>query len=81
MKYGDIQYKKIKDTWIVTEEYAPKITMSIPEWRQYMSSGMKVIEQSGGVIPSGTIQTGFGGGGSVYSGNVRQNWGSDNRYY
>lgn len=75
MTYGDINHKKLRDTWRIHEEYAPKITMSMPAWRQYMSSGMKVIEQSGGVIPSGTIQTGFGGSGAVYKGTVRQNWG------
>jgi hypothetical protein len=73
---GDINYKILKNTWIVSEEYAPKITMSLPEWRKYSASGMKVIEQAGGVIPSGTIQTGFGGSGAVYKGNVRQNWGA-----
>ena len=74
MTYGDIQYKQLRDTWTVQEEYAPKITMSMPEWRQYVSSGMNVLEGSGGVIPSGTIQTGYGGSGAVYRGTVRQNW-------
>ena len=48
------------------EEYAP-VTLSLPEWRQYVSSGMNTLLGSGGVIPGGTI-----GGGAVISGRVRQ---------
>lgn len=48
--------------------------MSMPEWRQYVSSGRNTLYGSGGVIPSGTLQTGFGGSGAVYRGHVRQGW-------
>jgi hypothetical protein len=59
----------------VTEEYTPPITLSLPEWKQYVSSGNNVLLGSGGVIPGSTIQTPFGGKGVVYKGNVRQGYG------
>lgn len=60
-----------------TEQYESKITMSLPQWRKFVGSGMNTLLLSGGVIPSGTVNTGWGGNsGAVYSGHVRQGWGS-----
>ena len=58
------------------EEYTPPVTMSFPAWQKYVASGKNVLLGSGGVISGGTLQTPFGGGGSVYRGHVRQGWGS-----
>jgi len=57
------------------ELYVPPVTLSYPQWVQYVSSGKNVLYGSGGVIPGGTIQTAFGGSGAVYRGNVRQGYG------
>lgn len=70
-------YKKLKDCWTPknsVEHYTPPVTMSLPEWRQYISSGNNVLLGSGGVIPNGTVNIPFGGNGAVYSGHVRQGW-------
>jgi len=79
-----MSYSILKNTWnglnsynlngpLVTEEcYTPPVTMSLPEWQNYVGSGLNVLLGSGGVIPSGTINTGWNTGGSVYSGHVRQ---------
>ena len=69
----DYDYKLLRDTYAY-EEYTPRVTMSMPEWRQYVASGRNTLYGSGGVIPSGTLQTGFGGSGAVYRGHVRQGW-------
>lgn len=57
------------------ELYVPPVTLSYPQWVQYVSSGKNVLYGSGGVIPGGTVQTAFGGSGAVYRGNVRQGYG------
>ena len=56
------------------EEYAPRVTLSLPQWQQYVASGNNVLLGSGGVIPGGTTLIPFDGNGSVYSGHVRQGW-------
>lgn len=67
-------YKQLRDTWAVQEEYAPRITMSYPAWRQYVGSGLNYLH-GGAIIPDpGTEQTGFGDSGAVYKGTVHQNW-------
>ena len=60
---------------ILLENYVPPVTLSLPEWQQYVASGKNVLLGSGGVIPGGTMQTPFGGGGAVYRGHVRQGYG------
>ena len=76
-----MEYKKLKDTWTglkprakVIEKYGGPVTLSLPEWQQYVASGYNTLYGSGGVIPGGTMNTAFGGGGAVYSGHVRQGW-------
>ena len=56
------------------EDYVPPVTMSLPEWQKYVSRGDNVLLGSGGVIPGGPSQIGWGGGGSVDKGHVRQGW-------
>jgi hypothetical protein len=84
-----MSYSKSKDCWgglenynlsgkknsKVIENYVPPVTMSLGQWQQYVASGKNVLLGSGGVIPSGTVQTPFGGGGAVYRGSVRQGYG------
>jgi hypothetical protein len=80
-------YCKSKDCWaglsnynlsgkkkVLIEKYVPPVTISWPEWRQYIASGNNVLLGSGGIIPNGTIKTPFGGG-AVYAGHVRQGFG------
>lgn len=79
-----MEYKKMKDTWSgikkydlngrVYETYSGPVTLSLPEWRDYVASGKNVLYGSGGVIPGGTIQTPFGLSGSVYRGHVRSGY-------
>lgn len=64
--------KNINETY---ETYVAPVTMSLPAWQQYVASGNNVLLGSGGVIPGGTMQIPFGGGGAVYKGHVRQGWG------
>jgi hypothetical protein len=84
-----MSYSKAKDCWVgiekynlvgkktskVIESYVPPVTMPFGQWQQYVASGNNVLLGSGGVIPSGTVQTPFGGGGAVYSGTIRQGYG------
>ena len=76
-------YKKLDNCWLglkkynlngndILEDYNP-ITMPLNEWQEYVASGQNTLQLSGGVIPSGTEQTGFGNSGAVFKGNVRQN--------
>jgi hypothetical protein len=82
-----MSYCKLKDCWVglsnynlagkkneVLEEYVPPVTLSWPEWQQYVASGNNVLLGSGGVIPNGTVQTVGGLSGAVYSGHVRQGY-------
>ena len=63
--------KKIQN--YTQEDYTPRITLSYPQWQRYISAGNNVLLGSGGVIPGGTVNTGWGGG-AVYKGHVRQGW-------
>lgn len=56
------------------EPYESKITMSLPEWKEFVGSGMNTLLLSGGIIPSGTRQTAGGNSGAVYRGHVRQGY-------
>lgn len=58
----------------IVEDYTPPVTMPLWQWQEYVSAGNNVLLGSGGVIPSGTVQTPFGGGGAVYQGHVRQGY-------
>jgi len=42
---------------ILLENYVPPVTLSLPEWQQYVASGKNVLLGSGGVIPGGTYAT------------------------
>lgn len=88
-----MNYSKLKNTWIkpqryelsakkilVEEEYTPRVTLSMPEWRRYLASGNSVLLGAGGVIPGGTLNTGWAGNGSVYAGNVNQGYGMYGNY-
>jgi len=82
-----MSYKKSKDYWsglekynlsgkkYILEKYTPPVTMPFNDWQQYVASGNNVLSGSGGIIPSGTVQTAFGGGGTVYRGHVRSGYG------
>lgn len=80
-------YTKLNNTWCglscynlngcrieKKENYEPKVTLSLPEWRKYVASGYNTILGSGGVIPGSTVQIPFGGNGAVYKGHVRQGY-------
>ena len=85
-----MNYKLLKNTWIelkscdicckntttnkTIERYEPPVTLSLPEWQQYVTSGNNILLGSGGVIPGGT-QGGNLLSGSVYRGHVRQGYG------
>ena len=47
--------------------------MSLPEWNEYVASGKNILLGSGGVIPSGRLESGWTGQ-AVYSGHVRQGY-------
>lgn len=57
------------------EKYVPPVTLSMPQWRNYVASGMNTLLGSGGVIHGGTEDLGWAGGGAVYKGHVRQGYG------
>ena len=54
------------------DSYEAPVTISLPEWQDYVASGKNVLLGSGGVIPGGTIDLGWGADGAVYKGQVRQ---------
>ena len=76
-----MNYSQLKDTWLCPcnkvripapfEEYEAPVTLSLPEWRDYVASGKNTL-YAGAIIPGGTEQVPWGGGGAVYSGHVRQ---------
>jgi hypothetical protein len=71
-----MNYSQLKDTWSCPfkrslEEYEAPVTLSLPEWRDYVASGKNTL-YAGAIIPGGTEQVPWGGGGAVYSGHVRQ---------
>jgi hypothetical protein len=78
-----MEYNKLKNTWgglksydlngKVKENYTGPVTMSLPEWQQYVASGNNVLLGSGGVIPGPVLGTGWTGQ-SVYGGHVRQGY-------
>jgi hypothetical protein len=53
------------------EDYTPRVTLSMPQWRQYIDKGYNTL-YGDAIIPGGTMNTGFGQQGAVYSGYVRQ---------
>lgn len=58
----------------VFEKYIPRVTMPYSEWGSYVGSGKNVILGSGGVTPSGTVNTTGGLGEVVYRSHVRQGY-------
>ena len=66
--------KLIKKNESYGENYAGPVTLSLPEWQEYVASGANTLEGSGGVIPGGTVQTAGGNSGAVYSGHVFQGY-------
>jgi hypothetical protein len=79
-------YKKLQNTWSglksydldgkkdkSIENYSGAVTMSLPEWRNYLARGDNVLLGSGGVIPSGRQNTPWTGQ-AVYAGHVRQGY-------
>jgi len=78
-----MEYKKLKDTWIgispynlnggTVEQYSGPVTLSLPEWKQYVASGKNALLGSGGVIPGPVIASGWAGQ-AVYRGHVRQSY-------
>ena len=72
-----MNYSTLKDTWIckrprnlVMESYEPRVTMPLPEWRNYIADGKNVLYGSA-IIPNGSINTGIENG-AVYKGQVGQ---------
>lgn len=66
-------YVLLKDTYTypkTVEHYGGPVTLSLPEWQQYVAKGYNTLLP--GVIPGGTMQTAGGNSGAVYSGHVRQ---------
>jgi hypothetical protein len=66
-------YKTLQNTWIVKEEYNP-VTMPFSMYKQYLDSFNSVMDNSGGVRRSGTVQIPFSGNGAVVKGHVRQGY-------
>ena len=65
----------LQNSWVPSknkENYSPTVTMPYSNWVNYVSSGKNVM-YGDAIIPSGTVQTGFGNSGAVYKGHVRQN--------
>lgn len=56
---------------IKREDYSGPVTLSYPEWIQYVADGRNVLEGSGGVIPGGTLSNSLLGG-AVYKGKVQK---------
>lgn len=85
-----MEYKKVHDIWSglcsynltgknshgckSKEDYAGPVTLSLPQWQQYVGSGLNTLYGSGGVIPGGVTGSGWTGA-AVYKGHVRQGWG------
>ncbi len=78
-----MEYSKLENTWSglksynlngkYIEKYGGPVTMSLNDWRDYVSSGRNTLEGAGGIIPSGRTQSGWTGQ-AVYSGHVRQGY-------
>ena len=65
-------YALSKNTWTkpIIEKYEAPVTLSLNEWKKYISKGKHILYVSGGVIPGGIMTTAFGNSGAVYRGNV-----------
>jgi len=50
----------------IKESYGGPVTLSLPEWRRRLDSGMGNILSAGGLVPGGSYS------GAVYKGHVRQ---------
>ena len=66
-------YAVLKNTWlkpvpIEIESYEPRVTMSLPEWKDYISDGKNVLYGSA-IIPNGSVNNGIENG-AVYNGHV-----------
>lgn len=69
-------YKRLRNTWKglvneskTTEFYVPPVTLSLPEWRNYLSKGHNTL-YGDAIIPGGTLNSGWMSGNSVYAGTV-----------
>lgn len=79
MKCG---YTKINNTWSgltrynlngkQIEKYQAPVTLSLPEWQNYVASGKNTL-YAGAIVPGGTEGPAWGSS-AVYSGHVRQGW-------
>jgi hypothetical protein len=70
-----MNYAILKNTWTcknqeITEGYEPKVTMSLPEWKDYIADGKNVLYGSA-IIPNSSVNNGFENG-AVYKGTVGQ---------
>lgn len=72
-----MNYSILKNTWTckpfepeITEGYEPKVTMSLPEWKDYIGDGKNVLYGSA-IIPNGAVNNGVENG-AVYKGQVGQ---------
>ena len=73
-----MNYATMKNVWCkqepytfvvyIHENYEPPVTLSMSEWRNYISEGKNVLYASA-IIPGGTNNMGWTGNG-VYKGNV-----------
>lgn len=66
MSYQKNKYPSIISAYF-SECYSPPVTLSLPEWRRYVSEGDNTL-YGDAIIPGGTEEDG-----AVYSGHVRQN--------
>lgn len=72
--YGLKPYDLNGQTQVHTREnYSGPVTLSLPEWQEYVASGKNTLYGSGGVIPGSTQNLGWVGN-AVYSGHVRQGY-------
>tara|TARA_B110000908_G_C9848117_1_gene268671 strand:- start:105 stop:359 length:255 start_codon:yes stop_codon:yes gene_type:complete len=74
-------YGKLRNTWSGLEKYnlngkdknvefyVPPVTLSLPQWRNYVSNGYNTL-YGDAIIPGGTVNSGWMSGNSVYSGTV-----------
>jgi len=74
-------YGKLRNTWGGLESYnlkgrkgdvefyVPPVTLSLPDWRNYLDKGYNTL-YGDAIIPGGTINSGWMSGNSVYSGTV-----------
>ena len=79
MNYG---YQKSNQTWNGLksynlngkgyEGYEAPVTLSLPEWRDYVAAGKNTL-YAGAIVPAGTEGPGWGSS-AVYRGHVRQGW-------